>query len=443
MIDRREFLKSTSTAMMSLSGGAVGAAFGPTAARAEVVTAVLAAVAIIAGAIAAHNRRDVGAILAEAQRQQNAIMIKQLASLQNGMSALITQNQEILQKLAEVPFETNAIRYRGMLVGALWDYQEETSKDGIIQNSLARRLTRAQAARVRSVTDKLRSARNELIGSGVGLDPLLSMALCSACMAEIQGLGILADRAALAKVVDRTRDVLDATLKNVPGTAGGVLDSCEKNLAAQIKLIAESAVWKTGEVGRAAIALDVQDFAPAQKQIEMREPGPLFHPDGPPNISIIPAVPQRVGDLVRIWSEVAIRRVDPLDDKEIRARISEDGIQAYQNRPEAERFFLEMVEYSPVTQQIRNPGSTDPALPKNPQKLSIDLNGSRADAPFIAAASNAPQWKAQIDLVNNPRTGLRLMVDQANLIRARREIAAQAVDTVKSTIITLDAIRRA
>lgn len=445
MIDRRKFLKSSTALCMSLGGGLAGSTLAPTVARAEYIALILAAVAMIAGAIAAHNRRDVGAILAEAQRRQNAIMIKQLASLQNGMSTLITQNQQIYQKLAEVAFETNAIRYRGMLVGALLDYQEETSKDNIAQISLERRLTSPQTARVRSVVDKLRSARNELIGSGLPLDPLLGMALCSSCMAEIQGLGILSDRVALANVVDRTHDVLDASLKNVPGSAGGVLDSCEKELAAQIKLVAESPVWKTGEVGRAAIALDVQDYSPGKEAYDVEMGGRGMGPDHDIHPTRhVPAVPPRTGDLVRIWSDVSIRRINPLDDKQIRERVSEETIKNFQNTPESERFFLEQVEYKEADRhQIRNPGQAAPAVPKIPQKISVDLRGAKTAEPFLNAASGNPLWTAQVDLVNNPKTGVRLMVDQTNLIRARREVAAQAVDTIKSTIKTLDAIRSA
>lgn len=449
MIDRRKFLKSSTALGMSLGGGLAGSTLAPTAARAEYITLILVAVALIAGAIAAHNRRDVGAILAEAQRRQNAIMIKQLASLQNGMSTLIVQNQQIYQKLAEVAFETNAIRYRGMLVGALLDYQEETSKDNIAQISLERRLTNPQIARVRSVVDKLRSARNELIGSGLPLDPLLSMALCSSCMAEIQGLGILSDRVALANVVDRTRDVLDASLKNLPGSAGGVLDGCEKELAAQIKLVAESPVWSTGEVGRAAIALDVQDYYPGKEAVNYTMGGRGMGPDHDIHTTIHhDAIPARTGELVRIWSDVSVRRINPLDDKQIRGRLSEETIANFQNTPESERFFLELVEYNEADRhQVRNPAQLPAqgalAFPKNPQKIFVDLKGAKTNDPFLNAALGNPLWTTQVDLVNNPRTGIRLMVDQTNLIRARREIAAQAVDTIKSTIKTLDAIRSA
>jgi hypothetical protein len=445
MIDRRSFLKSSSALCLSLGGGLTVSCLAPTPARAEYVTLILVAVAMIAGAIAAHNRRDVGAILAEAQRRQNAIMIKQLASLQDGMSTLITQNQKVYEKLAELPFETNAIRYRGMLVGALLDYQEETSKDDIVKLSLQRRLTGAEAARVQSVVSKLRSARNELIGSGLPLDPLLGMAFCSSCMAEIQGLNILSDRSALANVVDRTRNVLDASLKNLPGSAGGVLASCEKELAEQIKRVAENPVWKTGEVGRAAIALDVQDYTPGKEAYDVEMGGRGRGPDHDifPTRHV-PAVPPRIGDLVRIWSDVSIRRINPLDDQQIRERLSEETIKNFQNTPESERFFLEQVEYKEADRhEIRNPGQAAPAVPKIPQKISVDLRGAKIAEPFLNAASGNPLWTAQADLVNNPRTGLRLMVDQTNLIRARREVAAQAVDTIKSTIAMLDVIRSA
>lgn len=445
MINRRNFLKSSTALCLSLGGGLGGSCLAPTPARAEYITLILAAVAVIAGAIAAHNRRDVGAILEEAQRRQNAIMIEQLASLQNGMSTLITQNQKIYEKLVELPFETNAIRYRGMLVGALLDYQEEASKSDIVKLSLQRRLTGAEAARVQSVVDKLRSARNELIGSGLPLDPLLGMALCSSCMAEIQGLNILSDRSGLANVVEHTRNVLDASLKSVPGSAGSVLVSCEKDLAEQIKRVAENQIWKTGEVGRAAVALDVQDYSPGREAYDHEMGGRGMGPDHDiPRTRHVPAVPPRTGDLVRIWSDVSIRRINPLDDKQIRERLSEETIKDFQNTPESERFFLELVEYKEADRhQIRNPGQAAPAFPKILQKIFVDLRQAKTDQPFLDAASVNPLWKAQADLVNNPRTGLRLMVDQTNLIRARREVAAQAVETIKSTIATLDTIGRA
>lgn len=444
MIDRRNFLKSSTALCMSLGGGLAGSCLAPTAARAEYVTLILAAVAVIAGAIAAHNRRDVGAILAEAQRRQNAIMIEQVASLQNGMSALITQNQKIYERLLELPFETNAIRYRGMLVGALLDYQEETSKSDIVKLSIERRLSGSEAARVRSVADKLRSARNEMIGSGFPLDPLLGMALCSSCMAEIQGLSILSDRPGLANVVDRTRNVLEASLKDLPGSAGGVLTSCEKELADLTNRVAESPVWKTGEVGRAAIALDVQDYFAGKEAYEREFPGRM-HYDGVPNTRLIPAVPPSFGDLVRVWSDVSIRRISPLDDKQIRERLSEEAIKNFEATRESERFFLEAVEYKETdVRLLRNPAAqAASASPKTPQKISVDLSKAKTDQPFLNVAAGNPLWKAQADLVNNPRTGLRLMVDQKNLVRARREVAAQAVDTIKSTIAALDTIRRA
>lgn len=78
-----------------LPASALATLAAPTPARAEVVTAALAAASVVAGMIAAHNRRGDGAMLT-AMNQKLDVMIGQVASLQQSVGM-------VLERLAELP----------------------------------------------------------------------------------------------------------------------------------------------------------------------------------------------------------------------------------------------------------------------------------------------------------------------------------------------------
>lgn len=78
-----------------LPASALATLAAPTPARAEAVTAALAAASVVAGMIAAHNRRGEGAMLT-AMDQKLDVMIGQVASLQQSVGM-------VLERLAELP----------------------------------------------------------------------------------------------------------------------------------------------------------------------------------------------------------------------------------------------------------------------------------------------------------------------------------------------------
>lgn len=107
-----------------LPASALATLAAPTPARAEVVTAALAAASVVAGMIAAHNRRGEGAMLT-AMNQKLDVMIGQVASLQQSVGMVLERLAELPSRIDELLKAEHTRRTHLAIQAAILTYQNK------------------------------------------------------------------------------------------------------------------------------------------------------------------------------------------------------------------------------------------------------------------------------------------------------------------------------